>query len=180
MHEGAHVLPFRGIWPRIAPDVFVAPGASIIGDVEIGEGAGIWFGCILRGDVERIRVGARTNIQDGTVVHIARKQGPTSIGAEVTIGHMALIHACVLEDGCFVGMGATVLDHAVVETGAMVAAGAMVTPGKRVPKGELWAGRPARFMRALGPEDEALLRDTVTNYARLAAEYRAGARSTSR
>src|SRR5690606_27614238 len=119
------------------------------GDVTVGAETGIWFGCVLRGDVDRIRIGARTNIQDGTVVHVSHRDGPTVIGDEVTVGHLALLHACTLEDRSFVGMKACVMDGAVVESGAMVAAGALVTPGKRVPSGQLWAGSPARPMRDL-------------------------------
>src|ERR1700687_1260112 len=143
------ILSFRGIVPRIAADAFVAPNATIIGDVEIASGANIWFGCVLRGDVAKIVVGANSNVQDGTVVHGSTGKPPTFIGANVTIGHMALIHACRLEDRNFVGMKAGVSDGAVVESGAMVAAAALVTTGKRVPRGELWGGNPARRMREL-------------------------------
>ncbi len=145
----AIIVPFRDAMPRIDPFAFIAPGAVIIGDVEIGAEAGIWFGCVLRGDVASITVGARTNIQDGTIVHVSRKNGPTVIGAGAMIGHRALIHACTLEPGSFVGMGATVMDHAVVESGAMVAADALVTRDKRVPAGEIWGGKPASRLRAL-------------------------------
>ena len=166
------ILPYRGVRPKIAGDAFVAPGAVVIGDVEIGPGANVWFGCILRGDVNTIRVGARANVQDGTIVHVNGGDGPTFIGAGVVIGHKCLIHACTLEDGAFIGMGATVLDNAVVEGGAMVAAGAMVTPGKRVPRGQLWAGRPAKPFRDLGPEDDARTQATNEHYHALAMEYR--------
>ncbi len=168
------ILPYQGRIPRIADDVFVAHGAVIVGDVEIGRQSSIWFNCVLRGDLNVIRVGARTNIQDGTVVHIDSREFSTTIGDDVTIGHMALVHACTLEDRCFVGMGAMVMDGAVVETGAMVAAGALVTPGKRVPSGELWGGRPARRMRALTDEDTSLFAEIVDGYVRLAANYASG------
>ena len=168
------ILPYQGRIPRIADDAFVAHGAVIVGDVEIGRQSSVWFNCVLRGDLNVIRVGARTNIQDGTVVHIDSREFSTTIGDDVTIGHLALIHACTLEDGCFVGMGATVMDGVVVETGAMVAAGALVTPGKRVPSGELWGGRPARRMRALTDEDTALFAEIVDGYVRLAANYASG------
>ena len=165
------ILPFRGVRPRIAAGAFIAPGAVVIGDVEIGEDANIWFGCVLRGDIAGIVVGARSNIQDGTVVHVSTGKPPTWIGADVTVGHMALIHACRLEDGSFVGMKACVSDGAVVETGAMVAAGALVTPGKRVPGGELWGGTPARRMRGLSEEERRYIRELPGRYARLAGEY---------
>ena len=147
------LLPYRGMVPKIANDAWVAPNAVVIGDTEIGAQSGIWFGCVLRGDVSSIRVGARVNIQDGTIVHVSSKGISTLIGDEVSIGHMALIHACTLQTGCFVGMGAVVMDGVLVETGAMIAAGALVTPGKVVRSGELWAGRPAQFMRALTETD---------------------------
>ena len=169
---GSVVLPFRGRLPRIAGDAFIAPGAVVIGDVEIGAESSVWFGCVLRGDINTIRVGARTNIQDGTVVHVDSTTYPTIIGDDVTIGHSAVIHACTLESACFVGMRATVMDGAVVESGAMVAAGALVTPRKRVPKGELWAGSPARRARALTEEEAATLTDIAGRYAQLAREYR--------
>ncbi len=165
------ILPYRGRTPRIADDVFIAHGAVIVGDVEIGPRSSIWFNCVLRCDLNFIRVGAHTNIQDGTVVHIDSREFSTTIGDDVTIGHMALVHACTLEDGCFVGMRATVMDGAVVETGAMVAAGALVTPGKRVPSGELWGGRPARRMRTLTDQDRRLFDEIADGYVRLAASY---------
>src|SRR5277367_5441389 len=125
------LLPFQGIRPTIAPDAFIAPNATIIGNTVIGAGSSIWFGCILRGDVHEIRIGARVNIQDGSVVHVTGGRSPTHIGDGVSIGHMVLIHGCRLEPGSFVGSKACVLDDVVVETGAMVAAGAVVPPGKR-------------------------------------------------
>ncbi len=169
---GGVILPFRGRSPRIADDAFIAADATVIGDVEIGSEASVWFGCVLRGDINFIRVGARTNLQDGTIVHVDGKVYPTIIGDDVTIGHAAVIHACTLESACFVGARATVLDGAVVESGAMVAAGALVTPGKRVPRGELWAGSPAKLMRALTGQEAAGLTDIAGRYARLAREYR--------
>jgi carbonic anhydrase/acetyltransferase-like protein (isoleucine patch superfamily) len=169
------ILPFGGKVPVVAPDAFIAPNATLIGDTEIGAGSGIWFGCVLRGDGNFIRVGARVNIQDGTVVHVSTKGWGTTIGDDVSIGHMALIHACVLEPESFVGMAAVVMDGAVVETRAMVAAGALVTPGKRVKRGELWAGRPARLLRYLTDEDYAMMTGTGAGYTRGAAAYRAAA-----
>jgi gamma-carbonic anhydrase len=170
------IIPFAGKTPIIAADAFVAPNATVIGDVAIGAGSSIWYGCILRGDYNMIRVGARTNIQDGTIVHVNHeREGAagtrTIIGADVTIGHMALIHACTLEDGCFIGMQACVMDGAVVESGAMVAAGALVTPGKRVKQGELWGGSPARLMRKLTESELKYFSYTVEHYIEMAASY---------
>lgn len=168
------VLPYRGVLPVIASGVFIAPGAAVIGDVEIAEGASVWFQCVLRGDVAAIRVGANSNLQDGTVVHVSRRgRGTTEIGADVTVGHKALIHACTLEDRAFIGMGATVMDRSVVESEAMVAAGALVTPGKRVPARQLWAGSPARFKRDLTSEEIEYNFRTAGHYRDLADDYRA-------
>ena len=166
------IMPFGKMRPKIADDAFSAPTATLIGDVEIGSESGIWFQCVLRGDINDIRVGNRTNIQDGTIVHVAGQTQGCYIGDDITIGHMALIHACTLEDGCFVGMKACVMDGAVVERGAMVAAGALVTPGKIIKKGELWAGSPARKVRDLSATDLELMRQVAPQYVKLAARYR--------
>lgn len=178
----AIVRAHRGIMPEISDEAFIAENAVIIGDVKIGPGSSIWYGCVLRGDVNKIRVGRNTNIQDGSVVHCNhdrdgdyRETGggmPTFIGDDVTIGHMALIHACRLEDGAFVGMSATVTDMAVVQGGAMVGAGALVPPGKTVLKGQLWAGVPAKHRRDLSPEEQAANAHIAKHYAEMAALYR--------
>ncbi len=167
------VIPFAGKTPIIAADAFIAPNATVIGDTVIGQGSSIWYGCILRGDYNVIRIGARTNIQDGCVVHIDSRIAGAIIGDDVTVGHMCLIHACTLENGSFVGNKATVMDGAVVESGAMVAAGALVTPNKRVPAGELWGGSPARKLRDLTPQQRATLNLTAKAYAAFAQEHRA-------
>lgn len=166
------ILPYRGRRPKIAADAFVAPGAAVIGDVEIGAESSIWFGCVIRGDVNIIRIGARTNVQDATVVHVDSHRYGTFIGDDVLIGHHAVIHACMLEDTCVVGIKACVMDGAVVEKGAMVAAGALVTPGKVVKSGQLWAGSPARHVRDLSPEDMDLYRELTDGYVELAEQYR--------
>jgi carbonic anhydrase/acetyltransferase-like protein (isoleucine patch superfamily) len=168
---GAIVLPFKGIAPRFGRDVFVAPGAAVIGDVEIGDGANIWFGCVIRGDDHWVRIGADTSIQDGTVIHVSLGTHPTSIGARVTIGHGVRLHGCSIEDDAMVGIGATVLDGAVVESGAIVAAGAVLSPGKRVPTGELWAGCPARPARTVKPAEIEFIRRNAPHYRGLAAAY---------
>jgi carbonic anhydrase/acetyltransferase-like protein (isoleucine patch superfamily) len=175
------IKSYQGITPKIADDVFIADNALVIGDVEIGPGSSIWYGCVVRGDGAPIRIGARTNLQDGSVVHVngPRKNGtaamPTHIGDDITIGHMALIHASTLQARCFVGMRSVVLDLAVVETGAMVAAGAVVTPGKVVKAGELWSGVPARALRDLRPEEVELFGETTAIYCDLAAKHMASA-----
>jgi len=165
------VLSYRDRLPKIAGDVFIAPTASVIGNVEIGSRSSIWFGTVVRGDVNEIRIGDNTNIQDNSVIHVTRNGLGTYIGSGVTVGHMAILHACTLEDGSFVGMGAKLLDGVIVETDAMVAAGALVTMGKRVKRGELWAGSPARCLRRLTPEEICSFPDTNAHYAKLAAEY---------
>ncbi|MCE2509873.1 MAG: gamma carbonic anhydrase family protein [Alphaproteobacteria bacterium] len=165
------MLPYKNRMPKIAGDAFIAPTATVVGDVEIGARSSIWFGVVIRGDVNEIRIGERTNVQDNTVIHVTRNGLGTYIGSGVTIGHMALLHACTLEDGSFIGMGAKLMDGVVVESGAMVAAGALVTMGKRVKAGELWAGYPARCVRKLTREEADFLPDTNAHYAKLGAEY---------
>lgn len=178
-HPGVTILPFNGKAPVIHPSAFVAPGCRIIGDVEIGEDASIWYNCVVRADVNFIRIGARTNIQDGSVIHcdsVDERSGPngwpTIIGDDVLIGHMAMIHGCVLHDRAFVGLGAIVMSGATVESDAMLAAGALLSPGKTVLHRQLWAGRPAKFMRDL--PDEALIdmREGVDHYVHNAKAHK--------
>lgn len=165
-----NVLTLEGIAPKVDASVWIAPTASVIGRVEIGAESSVWYGCVVRGDGDWIRIGARTNLQDGTVVHI-NEEMPCTVGSDITIGHMCLIHACTLEDGCFIGMRATVMDLAVVEGGAMVAAGAVVTPGKRVRRGEVWAGVPAKPWRAITPHDLAEFERIKRNYVERSRLY---------
>ncbi len=175
------ILPHRGLRPKIAEDVFIAETAVVIGDVEIGAGSSIWYGCVLRGDVNRIRVGRNTNLQDGTIVHCNndrngdyRETGggePTYIGDGVVVGHMALIHACTVGDGAFIGMRSVILDRAVVEPRAMVAAGAVVTPGKTVPSGQIWAGMPARYWRDMSAAEIAEAAWIAVHYRELGGSY---------
>jgi len=140
--------------------------------VKIGAGSSIWFNTVLRGDVEAITIGERSNLQDGTIVHVTGGKYETHIGNDVSIGHKALIHSATLEDSCFIGMSATVMDIVIVETAVMVAAGALVTPGKRVKSGELWGGNPARMMRKLKPEENDLRPYVVDMYINLGQEYK--------
>jgi carbonic anhydrase/acetyltransferase-like protein (isoleucine patch superfamily) len=169
MAEGR--IAWRGASPRVAPGVFIAPGAHLIGDVAIGAGSSVWFGCVLRADVFELRVGERTNVQDNTVVHVVSGGPGTYLGSDVTVGHGCILHACRVADRGFVGMGSVLLDGSVVETDAMLAAGSLLTPGKRVPGGELWAGRPARHVRELRPDELQRIRDSAARYAALAQEY---------
>lgn len=166
------IMPYLDKTPNISNKAFIAASASIIGDVTIGEESGIWFGCVLRGDVEPIIIGKGTNIQDGSVIHCTRGGGKTIIGDNVTIGHKALIHAAILQDACFIGMGAIIMDGVKVETGAMVAAGSLVTPNKIIPTGEIWAGNPAKFFRKLTKEESDYILISAENYKQHAKEYR--------
>lgn len=171
------ILPYKGICPRIADSAYIADTAVIIGDVEIGPESSVWFGCVLRGDVNVIRIGARSNIQDGTVIHVATKGQGTHLGNGVTVGHMALLHDCRIGTGGFIGMKACVMDGSVVEEGAMVAAGALVTPNKRIPSGQIWGGSPAKYLRELRDDDRALITWSEQNYCTLGATYRSGSQS---
>mgnify|MGYP001351767480 CR=1 FL=1 len=166
------ILPYKEIMPKIHESVFIAPSASVIGDVEIGEQSNIWYNCVLRGDVNDIKIGKRTNIQDGTVIHVTTDFSGTYVGDDVTVGHAAILHACTVEDFGFVGMQACVMDGAVVEGHAMLAAGALLTPNKRVPKGQLWAGRPAKYMRDLTQEELDYIKWSSPHYAALGQEHK--------
>ncbi|KAF3440994.1 hypothetical protein FNV43_RR19280 [Rhamnella rubrinervis] len=164
--------------PVVDKDVFVAPSASIIGDVQVGRGSSIWYGCVLRGDVNSISIGAGTNIQDNSLVHVAKsnlsgKVLPTIIGDNVTVGHSAVLHGCTVEDEAFVGMGATLLDGVYVEKHAMVGAGALVRQNTRIPCGEVWAGNPAKFLRKLTEEEMAFISQSAINYSNLARVHEA-------
>ena len=158
------ILPYKGQLPIIADDVWVAQGARIIGDVEIGATSSVWFNCVLRGDVQEIRMGERSNIQDNSVVHVTEGGAGTYIGDDVLIGHMVLMHGCTIKDGALIGMGATIMDNVVVGKNAMVAAGSLVTPGKQIPEGVLWGGSPAKYMRDLTEAE-------IANNARLCHGY---------
>ncbi|WP_054944655.1 gamma carbonic anhydrase family protein [Novosphingobium sp. KN65.2] len=163
------VAAIHGKAPKIHSSAFIAPGCRIIGDVEIGPDVSIWYNCVIRADVNRIVIGARTNIQDGTVVHCdspkaGRPEGyPTLIGEDVLIGHMAMVHGCTLEDSAFVGLGAIVMDGSHIETDGMLAAGAQLT-GKRIGAGQLWMGRPAKYIRDLSEDAIVANREGVARY----------------
>ncbi|RMH20032.1 MAG: gamma carbonic anhydrase family protein [Acidobacteria bacterium] len=165
------IYPYRDLRPRLGRGVLVAPGAVVVGDVELGDDVSLWFGTVARGDVNSITIGAATNVQDGTVLHVTHRRFPLVIGAGVVIGHGAIVHGCTIEDGALIGIGARVLDGAVVEAGAQVGAGAVVAPGKRVPSGHLALGLPARPVRPLRAEERALIDDIRDRYLRLKDEY---------
>jgi carbonic anhydrase/acetyltransferase-like protein (isoleucine patch superfamily) len=166
------IRSYRNITPKIDDTAFIADNTAIIGDVEIGAGTGIWYGCTLRGDVNDIKIGKRTNIQDGTVIHTSLGVQGTYIGDDVTVGHAAVLHACTIGNKAFIGMQSLIMDEVVVEDEAMVAAGSMVTPRKRIPKHQLWGGRPAKYMRDMTPEEIEYLQISADRYADLAQEYK--------
>ena len=171
--------PYGHATPRLGARCYVDPAATVIGDVELGDDVSFWPGAVARGDVHFIRIGARSNIQDGAVLHVTH-DGPYTpggmpllIGSDVTVGHGAILHACTVEDLCLIGMHATVLDGAVVGRGAMIGAGALVAPGKRVGADELWLGNPARRVRALSARELEQLAYSAAHYVRLKDRYRA-------
>jgi carbonic anhydrase/acetyltransferase-like protein (isoleucine patch superfamily) len=147
-------------------------GCAVIGDVEIGEGASLWFGAVVRGDVNAVRIGARTNVQDHTVIHVTSRTHPTLVGEDVTIGHRVVLHGCTVHDRCLIGIGAIVMDGAVIGPDAIVGAGALVPPGMVVPPGTLVVGAPAKPKRPLTPEERSHLLTSAANYVGYAARYR--------
>jgi len=169
--EGARVMAWKNKKPELGKDTFIASGAHVIGDVVAGNETNIWFNVVIRGDVNTIRIGFRTNIQDNSVVHVTRGTGPTSIGSDVTIGHSAIIHACTVEDNCLIGMGAVILDGAVIRKNSLVAAGSVVTPGKDFPPGSMIMGSPAKVVRALTEKEIKSIQDSADHYVELARSY---------
>ena len=177
MHD-VSIITLHGHTPRIHESAFIAPGCRIIGDVEIGEGASIWYNCVLRGDVNAIRIGARTNVQDGTVIHCDSDKGgmkgwPTIIEEDSLIGHMAMLHGCTIKTKSLVGLGSIVMDGCVIESHAMLAAGAMLTPGKTIESGQMWGGRPAKLMRELDPNWSAMNQLGVAHYVENGRHHKA-------
>jgi carbonic anhydrase/acetyltransferase-like protein (isoleucine patch superfamily) len=168
----ALIRAWGGNAPRLADSVWVADGAVIIGNVEIGPESSVWFGAVVRGDVNSIRVGARTNLQDHAVLHVTSGTHPTVVGDDVTVGHRATLHGCTVKDRCLVGIGATVMDGAVVGEDSMVAAGSLVPPGMVVPPGMLAVGSPAKVKRQLTREEIEYFRRSAANYAGYADQYR--------
>lgn len=166
------IVPYQGRLPKLGARVFLAPGAYVTGDVELGDDVSFWFHTVARGDVNFIRIGARTNIQDGSVLHVNHGTHPLVIGAGVVVGHHAVVHGCTIEDGALIGIGARVLDGAVVESGAQIGAGAVVAPGHRIPAGHLALGIPARVVRPLTTEETRRIAETCDRYAELKEHYR--------
>ncbi|OGK84866.1 MAG: gamma carbonic anhydrase family protein [Candidatus Rokubacteria bacterium GWC2_70_16] len=164
---------YRGVVPKVHPSVFVAHSADVIGDVELAEESGVWFTSVVRGDVNFIRIGRGSNIQDGTVIHVNRRGTPTIVEEYVTVGHGARLHGCHVKSHCLIGIGAVVLDGAVIEEECLVAAGAVVSPGTKAPRGSVLMGAPARVTRQVTDADLDLIHRSARNYVALAAEYKA-------
>jgi carbonic anhydrase/acetyltransferase-like protein (isoleucine patch superfamily) len=169
-------IPYTGVSPRIAPDAFVAPGATLVGDVTVEAGASIWFAAVLRGDGAAVRIGRDTNVQDGAVLH-SDPDFPVRVGAHVSIGHRAVVHGCTVEDDCLIGMGAIVLNGAVVGRGSLVAAGAVVLEGTAVPPDSLVAGVPAKVKRPVTDAERERIRSGAASYVSRSATYRDESRS---
>ena len=163
--------PYKGVWPKLDGEVFVAPGAQVIGHVAIGQGSGIWFNSVIRGDDAPIAIGRYTNIQDGSVVHVQDAAHPTHIGDYVTVGHNVILHGCTIGDNCLIGMGAIILTGAVIGDNCIIGAGSLVTEGKTIPAGSLVVGSPARVIRAVSDQDIAMIRDSARHYHEKAHDY---------
>ena len=162
------IRTFQQIQPKIHPSVYVDPMALVIGDVEIGKDSSIWPGTIVRGDVHRIIIGERTNVQDNTVIHVSRRRNddgaPTHLGDDITVGHRAMLHGCTLQDRILVGMGAIIMDHVLVESDVIIGAGALVPPGKVLQSGFLYVGSPVKQARPLSEKEQSFLRISAENY----------------
>ena len=165
------LIKYKKFLPKVGKNVFIAPGSYIIGDVKIGSNSNIWFNVVIRGDVEKIRIGCNTNIQDLTMIHCTTNGYGTQIGSNVTIGHNCVIHDCNIDDNSLIGMSATILDGAVVKKNSMLAAGSLLTQGKIIRSGELWAGKPAKFLRFLKIDEKKFLEESAKRYYRLSQEY---------
>ncbi|MBK7392519.1 MAG: gamma carbonic anhydrase family protein [Chloracidobacterium sp.] len=165
------ILDFRGTTPKIHDSVYLADDVFVIGDVEIAEDANVWFGSVIRGDVSYIRIGARTNIQDMTMIHVSSDFGPTIVEEEVTVGHRVTLHGCHVERQCLIGMGATVMDHARIGEQTVIGAGSLVSPGTIIPPRVLALGSPAKVKRDLTDEELAYLDKSWRNYVELKQFY---------
>ncbi|MEX0773459.1 MAG: gamma carbonic anhydrase family protein [Balneolales bacterium] len=165
------IYEFLGKKPLFNESNFIAPSADIIGDVKLGEETSVWFNVTVRGDVNRIRIGARSNVQDNTCIHVTNQTGPTIIGDEVTIGHSAMIHGCTIQDRVLIGIQAVILDKAVIEPNCIIAAGSLVPPGKTMPSGYMCMGSPAKPVRKLTQEELASLSDYSDNYVKYSRAY---------
>ncbi len=166
------IHPFRGMVPTIHPTAFVADSAQIVGDVVIGKECSIWFNAVIRGDVNYIRIGDCTNVQDGCLLHVRHRQYPLILGSSITVGHGAILHGCVVEDHCLVGMGAVILDNAKLGQHVLVAAGSVVRENMDIPGGVLVAGVPARVVRNLKDDEKKILEQSAENYIEYVRSYK--------
>lgn len=165
------LLPYKGTFPQLGKNVFIAPGAWLIGDVIVGDGSSVWFNTLVRGDVNAIRIGTDTNIQDNSTLHVTSEKFPLVIGNRVTVGHRAIVHGCTVEDDCMIGMGSIVMDGAKIGAGSLVGAGSVVTPGTVVPPGSLVLGMPGKVMRPVNERERELVLSAGDHYRELARDY---------
>ena len=168
----ALILPVKGIHPKFGKNCFLAENATVLGEVEMGDNSSVWFNAVVRGDVHFIKIGDNTNIQDGAVIHCTYQKAPTVIGNKVSIAHNAVVHGCTVEDNVLIGMGAIVMDHAVIETGSIVAAGAVVLANTIVEAGYVYAGKPAKKIKRVGPELGEVFERTANNYIKYAKWFK--------
>jgi carbonic anhydrase/acetyltransferase-like protein (isoleucine patch superfamily) len=167
-----NVLPYKDFLPKLGKDVLITRGAWVIGEVEIGDRSSVWFNSVVRGDENYIKIGCDSNIQDNCTLHGTPEKYPLIIGDRVTVGHGAILHGCIIEDDCLIGMGAIVMDGSTIGKGSLVAAGAILTPGTTVPPGSLVMGAPAQVKRPLNDAERQRMIMSMTNYGQLTADYR--------
>jgi carbonic anhydrase/acetyltransferase-like protein (isoleucine patch superfamily) len=172
----ALILPVEGISPQIETSCWLAPNSTLVGDIIMGEHCSVWFNAVIRGDVNKIRIGHHSNIQDGAVIHCTYQKTETTIGNYVSIAHNAIVHGCTIEDNVLIGMGAIVMDGAYIESGSIIAAGAIVTQGTRVKSGSIFAGNPAKFLKEVSPEAAEVFMRTAMNYVTYAGWFELGNR----
>lgn len=168
----AIILPVRGQSPKLHESCWLAPNATVVGEVEMGENCTVWFNAVVRGDVNKIQIGHHSNVQDGAVIHCTYQKTATTIGNYVSIAHNAIVHGCTIEDHVLIGMGAIVMDNAYIESGSIIAAGAVVTQGTRVPKGSIYAGNPAKFLKPVSEEAAEVFMRTAMNYVTYASWFK--------
>ena len=166
--------PYRSVLPTVDPSAFDDVSAQVIGDVHLGAESSIWLNCVVRGDVNAIRIGARSNIQDMTLVHVMRDTHPTIIGDDVTVGHSVVVHGATIEDRCLIGMGAILLNGCVIGTGSIIAAGTLVPEGMVIPPGSMVMGVPAKVRRPLTAEEDASIKDYANRYVSYRLDYQSG------
>ena len=165
------ILPFANKTPSISGNSFIAPDSVIIGDVTIDEESSIWFKAVLRGDINWIKIGKWTNIQDGCIIHVTGEKSPTTVGSYVTVGHGAILHGCTIEDSCLIGMGAIILDNAVIGNGSLIAAGAMVKSGTIIPPQSMVAGNPAIIKRRISNDEKEYFKEWALHYRETSKGY---------